>query len=335
MTDELHATQIMLRGSGISLLDAARLVRQMLDFKRTDCSLRPVQFCTQVIQTGLVHLQQQQMSVQDGFELYVATKGHLRPDSLRDLKYLGQRLLASNEVFAKRHFSELSLSDCEQWLESTFTTPSQFNKGRCLLHALFAFALRREWCTRNVIQLITKKRVIEQEIKPLKVSETKAILAASKKLDDGSCSAGVGLLLWAGLRPTELRRLRWGDVDLAEAVVTVRAQCSKTGGVRQVDLCPPLLRCLKRYARNATEFICPADWVVKWRSIRESAGFKGRWVQDVLRHTYASYHAKRFRDLPLLQLNMGHRDQSLLRARYVNMGGISASDAKRYFEMAG
>ncbi len=334
MTDELQLARIMLRGTGISILDAARLVRQMLDFKGANSSLESVQFCTKVIQTGVAHLQQREMSVQDGFELYVATKGHLRPDSLRDVKYLGKRLLMSNVALAKRHFGELSLSDCEQWLESTFTTPSQFNKGRCLLHALFAFALRREWCTRNIIQLIAKKRIIEQEIKPLTMPETRALLREAKRVDGGSCAAGVGLLLWAGLRPTELRRLRWGDVDLAEAAVTVRAQCSKTGGVRQVDLCPPLLRCLKRYAKDAAEFICPPDWVAKWRAIREAAGFKGRWVQDVLRHTYASYHAKRFKDLPLLQLNMGHRDQSLLRARYVNMGGISAYDAKRYFALA-
>ncbi|MFI3244473.1 MAG: tyrosine-type recombinase/integrase, partial [Akkermansia sp.] len=133
------------------------------------------------------------------------------------------------------------------------------------------------------------------------------------------------------LRPTELRRLRWGDIDWAEASLTVRAQCSKTGGVRQVELGSALLRYLKPYRKGDTDLICPPDWLPMWRQIREAAGFKGRWVQDVLRHTYASYHAKHYRDLPRLQLNMGHRDQNLLRARYVNMRGISAYEAKRYF----
>ena len=57
----------------------------------------------------------------------------------------------------------------------------------------------------------------------------------------------------------------------------------------------------------------------------------GRWVQDVLRHTYASFHAKNYADLPRLQLNMGHRDQSLLRSRYINMHGISRAEAKSFF----
>ena len=63
-----------------------------------------------------------------------------------------------------------------------------------------------------------------------------------------------------------------------------------------------------------------------------SSGFRGRWVQDVLRHTYASFHAKNYADLPRLQLNMGHRDLSLLHSRYINMHGISRADAKRFFE---
>ena len=53
--------------------------------------------------------------------------------------------------------------------------------------------------------------------------------------------------------------------------------------------------------------------------------------QDVLRHTYASYFAKRFKDLPRLQLNMGHHDLSLLRSRYINMRGISNLEATSFF----
>ena len=59
--------------------------------------------------------------------------------------------------------------------------------------------------------------------------------------------------------------------------------------------------------------------------------FERRWVQDVLRHTYASFHAKRYANLPRLQLNMGHRDLSLLRSRYINMHGISRTEAKSFF----
>ena len=38
---------------------------------------------------------------------------------------------------------------------------------------------------------------------------------------------------------------------------------------------------------------------------------------DVCRHTFASYHAAYLRNLPELQLEMGHRDASLLMTRYM------------------
>lgn len=209
------------------------MVRQILDFRPQGCGLGTVYFCSKVIQAGLGHAQLSEQRVDAGFELYVQTKAHLRPDSLRDIKYLGKRLLRLCPELATRHFSELRRSDCEQWLERAFTTPSQFNKGRALLHALVEFAMKQEWCERNVVKLIAKKRLIEHEIRSLSIPETKRLLKESQRRENASCAAGVGLLLWAGLRPTELRRLRWSDIDLNEKVITVRAQCSKTGEMQQ------------------------------------------------------------------------------------------------------
>lgn len=100
---------------------------------------------------------------------------------------------------------------------------------------------------------------------------------------------------------------------------------------------PPVLNgLLMAHSRELKEGkICPTNWQRRWRKIRDNSGFRGSWVCDVLRHTYASFHAKRYADLPRLQLNMGHRDLSLLRSRYVNMHDISRADAKRFFEHSG
>ncbi len=77
--------------------------------------------------------------------------------------------------------------------------------------------------------------------------------------------------------------------------------------------------------------ICPKGWVRRWRLLREAAGFSS-WVPDVLRHSYASYHVKRYQDLGQLQLAMGHRDCRLLLTRYVNLRGISRADARVFWK---
>ena len=343
MKNKIISANTLLEGTGVSILDAARLIRNALDAMQEDgkLGLTPLQFCSKIIETGKRHIRVAEMSVEGGFALYLETKRHLRQESFSDIRYLGNRLLKAKPELAAHNFSEITLAECEAWLLSEFETSSQFNKARTMLHGLFEFALRREWCDRNVAKLIEKRKVIEKEIKPLTLKDAKKLLKTSQQPKYRDCSASVGLLLFAGIRPREVRRLEWRDIDLAENSITIRSQCSKTGGVRQVEICPALKNWLIHSKKQNAQFaegspqeeqkICPENFNRKWKTIRDTSGFKGIWVQDVLRHTYASHHAKRFRDLPRLQLNMGHRDQSLLRSRYVNMSGITSTDARAFF----
>ena len=66
------------------------------------------------------HIRNDEMSIKDGFLLYLETKYDLRPDSLRDIRYLGNRLLNSNPELCEMYFSELKPAVCEQYLSATF-----------------------------------------------------------------------------------------------------------------------------------------------------------------------------------------------------------------------
>ena len=124
------------------------------------------------------------------------------------------------------------------------------------------------------------------------------------------------MMLYAGIRPHEVARLSWEEVDLANGTISISAQHSKTGGARLVTIHPPLHRLLA--ACVSTGRICPPQWLRHWRAMRRTAGFSAR-VPDVLRHTFASYHLLYFRSYSHLQYETGHRDSSLLRTRYISM----------------
>ena len=327
----LNSAQEVLGKAKVSVLDSARFVRNILDAKPSDSKLTDAQFVLKVIDAGLRNIRAKEMSIFDGFALYLKNKQHLRPDSIRDIRCIGNRLLRTSPEFGKRNFSELSVAECEEWLNAAFHTPSQFNKARAMLHGLFEFALRREWCDKNPIKRIERKKVVEKEIQPLKLAETKRLIKTAQR-ESPVYAVVAALLVYTGIRPREVRRLTWRDIDTEEKTITVRSQCSKTGGIRQVEIPPVLNRLLITHSRELKEEkICPTDWQRRWRKIRDNSGFRGRWVQDVLRHTYASFHAKNYADLPRLQLNMGHRDLSLLRSRYINMHGMSRAEAKSFF----
>jgi integrase len=117
------------------------------------------------------------------------------------------------------------------------------------------------------------------------------------------------LMLYCGIRPTEVKRLKDNDIHREEKIVIIRPGKSKTGGGRAVTL-----RGLSGLTQQ--DFHIPRNWDRRWRALRQDAGFT-HWTSDVCRHTFASYHAAQFRNLPELQLEMGHRDSSLLRSRYM------------------
>lgn len=330
MNTEYISAKKILTGTDVSVLDAARIAKNILDTKPKNFALTDLQFCAKVIEVGLRHIRTKEMSVADGFALYLKSKQHLRPDSIRDIRCMGNRLLRTKPELGGRNFSELSVSECEEWLNAAFHTDSQFNKARTMLHGLFEFAIRREWCDKNPIKRIERKKVVEKEIQPLKLAETKRLIKNAQN-EAPEYAIVAALLVYTGIRPREVRKLTWRDIDTEEKTITVCSQCSKTGGVRQVEIPPVLNRLLITHKSENTSRICPTDWQRRWRKIRDNSGFRGRWVQDVLRHTYASFHAKNYADLPRLQLNMGHRDQSLLRSRYINMRGISRVEARSFF----
>ena len=102
----------------------------------------------------------------------------------------------------------------------------------------------------------------------------------------------------------------------------------------------PFILCSGGFWRDTEQGGRPDCYVLpigRWRLLRKKAGWGlhnrfGEWSADALRHTYASYHAKWFRDFSLLQLEMGHRSSSLLRERYLNMEGVSRDRARLFWE---
>ena len=322
----------MLGGAKVSAFDSIRFVKNILDAKPKDSKLTDAQFILKVIEVGLRNIRNTEKSFEDGFKIYLESKQHLRPDSIRDIRCIGNRLIRTNPELARRNFSELSASICDEWINSAFTTAPQQNKARAMLHALFNFAIRRDWRDNNPIDKIERRRIIEKQITPLTLAQIRRLLKTATTYNNGKFTTAAALLVYAGIRPREVRRLTWRDIDTEENTITVRPHCSKTGGTRQVEIPPALNRLLITNKSENTSHICPPNWQHHWRKIRDSSGFRGRWTQDVLRHTYASFHAKHYANLPRLQLNMGHRDLALLRSRYINMRGISKQEARKFFQ---
>lgn len=165
----------------------------------------------------------------------------------------------------------------------------------------------------------------EGKVPILQPEEIAAIMKTSREYCGGICRAAVGMMLYAGIRPHEVERLTWDQVDLKNRCIYILPRHSKTGGARRVTIHKPLFRILRQQIKDDTENICPRRWSHHWRELRKQAGWNSPehpWPQDALRHTFASYHLSHFRSYEELQCEIGHRDANLLRTRYLDQRGV-------------
>ena len=338
MQNDIKTAIYLLKGTNVNILDAVRILRGAIDLKPSNCSDDNISYLIKVVNLGISAVRRgiKSKPIFEAYQAYLEEKSsNLKPTSLRDIKTIANRIFRKNPTLKERFAGDISSEEWLKILNCQFPLPNQFNKARAMLHALYSFCLKMRWSEENPVSPISKKKIFEKEIAPLGVDKVQKLLSVGKTKKHGESAAALGIMLWTGMRPNEVSRLKWEDIDFSEKVITVKKENSKTGGARQIEMCPVLKKWLDPLKKKSEAKICPKNWLRKWKSLRDDAGFKHIWVNDVLRHTYASYFAKRYRDLPRLQLNMGHRDLSLLRSRYVNMVGIKKSDAKAFFESLG
>lgn len=240
----------------------------------------------------------------------VQARAGRRPTTKRDLRHYVRRILRIEGV-SRMPLRAMTSAQCRDALQKAFGhSPHSYRKARAILHSIFAYGVRREWCDTNPVDRIEVPSVEEKMIEPLsneEVCRLRKVVQKNRRFFDMRFS--LSLLLYSGVRPAEVGRLQPEDVCWEERQVIIRPLRSKTGGGRVVPLR------LIHGVRQQDCFI-PRNWSHRWRALRRAAGFRS-WVSDVCRHTFATYHAAYFRNLSELQLEMGHRDVSLLRCRYM------------------
>ena len=283
------------------------------------------------IAAGIAELQRQERTV--SFEKAVAAALEARRErrvrTVYDFRYFTRRFMKRCPGLARRKVREISAQECVRYIEMAFDTPRQRQKARLILSGVFGTAVKRGWCSENPVARVEAPRVVEKQVPILTPQEIRDLQHTAAHYRNGSCAAAVGMMLYAGIRPHEVARLTWAQVDLRERAIYILPQHSKTGGARRVTIHKPLLRILSRYeGRPHEKKICPAGWLRHWRDLRREAGWNSPahfWPQDALRHTFASYHLSHFRSYAELQVEIGHRDATLLRTRYVDQRGVRSA----------
>lgn len=311
---ELAALEL-LRHNKIGPLSAAALARELLRIARG--SEKRARKCLALAEEAL-KASERTVSFASAVQEALEARKDRRPRTIKDFRYITSRLMDRCPGLAERRVRTLTSAECAAYLQQAFATPRQRFKAHAILSGVFRTALQRGWCTANPMFNVEKPRLHEKQISILTPEEIQRLISAAETYRGGICLPAVALMLYAGLRPHEVARLRWADINLRHACISIQPRHSKTGGARRVTIHPPLREILSKYAQQAEASICPSNWLHHWSELHRSSGLTP-WQPDVLRHTFATHYLAQFRSYSALQVEMGHRSSALLRTRYISM----------------
>ena len=94
--------------------------------------------------------------------------------------------------------------------------------------------MKRGYLASNPVGPIERVKLTDKEVEILTVEQTTQFLNALPDKARPYFTIGA----FAGLRPREIERLEWADVQLSEGFIRVRAKVAKTASNRLVNIQP-------------------------------------------------------------------------------------------------
>lgn len=250
------------------------------------------------------------------------------------LRCLFKRFVAA---FPGERVADITPEGIESWLDALNVSPITVNSYRTLLHSLFAYGVKKRVCPENPIRFIDRRAVRSDKVGILTPEQLQKLLAVCK----GDVQATVAIGAFAGIRPEEISRLTWEEIDLAGGLIDIPSSKSKTARQRYVTILPVLASWLRPLQSSGK--IQQSNFRRRFDEAKKAAGFRGRvepsgdasglveWPQDALRHSFASYHIALYENADRLALQLGHESTSLIFSNYRHR--VKKSDAERYFDL--
>jgi integrase len=318
--DALRAADL-LRETPYGLLDAAKVI--------ADAHSKLAPFSTQIgdaVAAQIAQLEQRRRSatVSNLVNEFIENR-RLKGKSAMYLRDLQTRLRRFKEAMGARVVSDITTHEADSWIQSLGVGPQTQNNFRAVLSSAWSFAVRRGYVSSNIIRSIEKSNVVRDHVPTFSVDQITALLEAAAPEYIPVLAIGA----FAGLRPEEINKLHWENIDFQERTIRVNASAAKTRKKRFAEISENLEAWLRPYARKFGPVAPP-----NLQKLRSAAMTKARiknWPQDVLRHSFASAHYAFYKNPAQTAMQLGHRDQNMLLTHYRDL--MKPSEAARYWRI--
>lgn len=249
-------------------------------------------------------------------------RANKRPRYVRQLEYCLSAFIKGREAV---HCADVTRASIEEWLNGSGWAPKTRLGKLTDVRTLFSFAKEHGWC--SVSPCPPVDITVDHAPPGILTPAQAANLMGAAQSHEPTMIPFIAIGLFAGIRPEELMRLTWADIDLRAGLVRVPAASSKTRKLRYVKMSDNL----KAWLRVASEKqIHTINHKRKFNRVRKLAGVPAeKWPHDAMRHSFASYHLAKHGAQDATATQLGHADATMLFSNYRQL--VKPADAKRFW----
>ena len=285
-------------------------------------------------QSHALHQQQQQLLLnQGGFFGADTTKvikdllaaksaANRRERYLKSLSYYLNQFAAAHPQ--KTAISDFTTADVETWMARY---PGSWSRQTWLnrISTLFSFAVRRGHINVNPCERIERVQTDCNPPEVLTPDQVDVLL----KIVSNRCRAYLVLAVFSGIRPEEIMRLNWKQINLETQTVAVEG---KTRRRRIVHLEPRAAALLAGCVTKTGPVTPHLSTLRRFRmKVRQALGM-AKFPQDLFRHTFASYALALYGDVGKVSTSMGNSSGVLLRHYHTP---ITQRDSALFWSLSG
>jgi site-specific recombinase XerC len=217
----------------------------------------------------------------------------------------------------------------------------QFNADVRLLRATFAHGIKNSWLKGNPAKQLDFIHRAKVEVKSLDHLTVERMFRHAQAHNPELVPV-YAIAFFCGLRESELWKLKYSAIRIAEKDVVVPAEITKTRRKRIIPLSENAIEWLQWYFERRAGVGEPEARLmhafgpyklrrIQLANFKAAAGECSQWQQNCKRRAFASHFVAAYQSLDRLVLAMGHSNSEMSFEHYV--GAVSQAAGLAYFEI--
>ena len=240
----------------------------------------------------------------------------LRPKSIKQIRW---NLSLLNKAFGQMQCDQISTTILEKWFQSRGWKRSTVDGAIAKIGPFFNWCVREGLAIKNPLKGVMLPKADQSEPCIFNPEDVRRLMEVTFDFDP-SMLPYLSLGIFAGIRPEEIDRLIWEDIT--ENSINIRGKNSKTRQRRIVRISANLRGWLSLGGSLPIK-----NKRKRLKAIREAA--RVNWGQDIMRHTFASYHLAYHGSPDRTAHELGHRDTNMLFRHYRQL--VTKEDAEKFW----